>query len=45
MRQIDKCFNNMDSFIEKIHYCYDNMADLYWADTNKMKFKKLEGGK
>ncbi len=29
MRMLDTCFNDADTFIEKMHYCYDNMADLY----------------
>ncbi len=41
MRQLDIRFNNVDIFIETMFNCYDNMADLHWVNTNKMKFKKL----
>ncbi len=44
MRKLDICFNNIDTFIETMHYSYDNIADLYWVNANKMKFKILEGG-
>ncbi len=32
-------FNNIDALIEIMQYCYDNMNDLKWVHTNKMKFK------
>ncbi len=44
LRKLDICFNKVDTFIETIGYCYDNMADLCWVNTNKVKFKKSEGG-
>ncbi len=34
MRQLDICFNDLDIFIEMIHYCYENMADLLLVNTN-----------
>ncbi len=33
MRQLDICFNNVDTFIETMPYSYDNMADLCWINT------------
>ncbi len=45
MRQLDICFDILDAFIESMRYCYDKMADLHWVNTNKLKFKKTEGGK
>ncbi len=27
MRELDVCFNNMDTFLETLHYCYNNMVD------------------
>ncbi len=44
MRQLDKCLNIVDAFIEVMCYCYDHMAELCWVNTNKMKFKDMEGG-
>ncbi len=45
MQQMNICFNDVDTFIEMMRYCYDNMADLRWMNANKIKFKKLDGGK
>ncbi len=44
IRQLDACFNDMNTFIEIMCYCHDNMAGIHWVNTNKMKFKKSEGG-
>ncbi len=43
MRQLDMCFNTVDTFIETMSYCYDHMANLHWVNANKFKFKKLKG--
>ncbi len=40
LRQLDVCFNNVDTFIKTMQYSYDNMEDLCWVHTNKMKLKK-----
>ncbi len=44
IRHLDKCFNNVETFIETMLYGYDNMIVLQLVHTNKMKFKKSEGG-
>ncbi len=44
MRQFDVCFNDVYTFIGTMHSCYDKMTDLCWVNTNKIKYKQLEGG-
>ncbi len=44
MRLLDVCFNEVDTFIETMGYCNDNIVDLHLVDTNKMKFEKVERG-
>ncbi len=44
MRQLDICFNEVDTFIETMGYWNDNIVDLHLVDTNKMKFEKVERG-
>ncbi len=44
IRHLDVCFNNVNTFIETMQYCYDNMIALCLVDTNKLKFMKFEGG-
>ncbi len=44
MRHLDTCFNNVETFINTMQYCYDNMIALHLVHTNKKKFKKSKGG-
>ncbi len=41
---LEKCFNNLDTFIEMMQYSYDNMANIHWVNANNVKIKKLERG-
>ncbi len=43
-RHLDICFNDVDTFIESMQYSYDNMISLCFVHTDKMTFKKSEGG-
>ncbi len=43
-RQLGICFNGVDTIIETMQYCYDNMIDLCLVHMDKMKFKKSKGG-
>ncbi len=39
MRHLDICFNDVETFIETMQYCYDNMTELSLVQTNKMNVK------
>ncbi len=43
-RHLDIYFNSVDTIIETMSYCYDNMTELHLVHTDKMKFKKSKGG-
>ncbi len=43
-RHLDIRFNNMDTIIETMCYCYDNINELRVAYIDNRKFKKSEGG-
>ncbi len=43
-RQLNICFNNVDTFIETMQYCYGFMIALRLIYTNKNEIQKIQGG-
>ncbi len=43
MRQLNICFNNLDTFIETMCNCYDNMTDLHCMNENEIKVRNWRG--
>ncbi len=44
LRQLDICCNKVSTSIETMHYCFDNIKDLIWVHTDKIKFNKTKEG-